>query len=805
MGIRSLYRHRFWRWLGIVVASLLGLISVIVAGVVVWFWLSTPKLDGTVAVPGSGAQIEIVRDAYGVPHIFAATPNDAYFGLGFVHAQDRLFQMEQQRRLAQGRLSELMGASTLRFDKFFRLLNLTGFAEQNLSGLNDGTRQALDAYAAGVNAYLATNRGATSPELTLLVADHPEPWRATDTIAWLKVMALHLSGNWREEILRARLIDTIGEERTEEFFPPHPPDAPIIIDEALRTSSLSPAPWQHALLDLLPRTLNGSNNWVVDGSMTASGMPLLANDPHLGLAAPAIWYMAHLEAPGLSVVGATLPGIPAVIVGHNNKAAWGVTNTRPDTQDLFIERIDPDDAGRYLTPDGSAEFIERDETIAVRLGGDETVTIRETRHGPVISDIYGEETEGTAEDGEVIALAWTMLSADDRSIQSALAAHSVGSWEESVAAVRDYRGPQQSIVYADTTGRIGLYAPAVVPIRRNGQGLVPVPGWTGEYDWIGEIPFDDLPHVVDPPRHYIATANEKIVGDDYLYFLAASWQPGYRSQRIRDLLEERDDHDVASFAAIQLDNRSLMAIDFLPFALDAEPQTEAGRSLRDTLAGWQGDMEPGLVQPLIFSAWYRELTRLIYESDLDENFTNAWWHRPTFTHAVLEGSLAHWCDNPTTEAVETCDELAGQAFDLAAEFLTGRYGSDIEAWSWGQSHEASFGHRLLQYFPVVSGLTERRLPVGGDRFTVNTGSYIFNSDDAVFTSVHGASMRAIFDLDDLDNSRYMWAPGQSGHIFSPYYDNMLVRWRDNDMVTIPARRDLIDVAHTLVLEPSTPE
>ncbi|MEM7122726.1 MAG: penicillin acylase family protein [Pseudomonadota bacterium] len=786
-------------------AALIVILVALVAVAAGWMWYSLPQLDGTVAVDGPADTIQIQRDAHGVPHIFAATPADAYFGLGFVHAQDRMFQMEQQRMVAQGRLSSVMGSATVRFDRFFRMLDLDGLAKASLERLDPSTIGTLEAYAAGVNAYLATHSGAAAPELDLLLVGDPAPWQPADSVAWLKIMALHLSGNWRAEVLRARMIDLLGPEKADTFFPPHPADGPIVIDEALRAAGLSGTPWTQALLDLLPRPGNGSNNWVVDGTMTASGSPLLANDPHLGHNIPATWYMAHLEAPGLSVVGATLPGVPAIIVGHNRDLAWGVTNTGPDTQDLFLQRVDPDDPDRYITPDGSEPFTLRDETIVVRFGNDEAVTIRGTRHGPVISDIYPDATEGLGEDDQVVALAWTMLSDDDRSIQAALKLHTATSWDDALDAARDYRGPQQNIVLAETSGRIGYYAPAVVPIRKSGDGSVPVPGWSGEYDWVGEIPFEDLPHVVDPPRGYIVTANEKVVGDDYPYFLGNDWQPGYRSQRIRDLLELSPDHTVDTFAAIQADTHSLMAEHFLPFALASEPETTLGQTLRDRLDDWRGDMNEASDQPLIFATWYRELTRLIYADDLGELFRDAWWHRPTFVHAVMSGDLAEWCLDETRDdesAAAACHRLAGQAFDDAAVFLTARCGSDPAAWNWGEAHAAVFRHRLFQYVPVLSGLTEIRVPVGGDRYSVNVGTYIFNNDNAVFETVHGASMRAVMDLADLDNSRFVWVPGQSGHIFSPYYDDMVARWRDNDMVTIPTDRALIDPAHTLLLQPA---
>jgi len=363
-----------WRSVCVVV-----LLAVLALGVLlVWLRLSVPAIDGTVSLPGPDARIEILRDAWGIPHVLAETPRDAYFGLGFVHAQDRLFQMEQQRRLAQGRLSELLGSSTLAFDRFLRTLGLYRAAEESVAALDPATLNALEAYAAGVNAYIAGHKGALAPEFALLMAPDPEPWRPADSVAWLKVMALHLSGNWREEALRARLVALLGAEKAATFFPAHPAEAPVILDKA----NLPSGEWPQSLLDLLPQSGNGSNNWVIDGRHTASGLPMLANDPHLGFSMPAVWYLAHLEAPGLSVAGATLPGIPMIVVGTNGRIAWGITNTGPDTQDLFIERPDPDDPSRYLTPEGSAPFARREETIAVRFGSDVTFTVEETRHGP---------------------------------------------------------------------------------------------------------------------------------------------------------------------------------------------------------------------------------------------------------------------------------------------------------------------------------------------------------------------------------------------------------------------------------------
>lgn len=765
----------------------------------IWLRLSLPVLDGTVRVEGPAAEVEILRDAWGIPHILASSADDAYFGLGYAHAQDRLFQMEQQRRLAQGRLSEVVGASTAEFDRFLRTLGLYSAAEESVAALSSETQRALEAYAAGVNAYMASHEGALAPEFALLMAGDPEPWRPADSVAWLKVMALHLSGNWREEALYARMVALLGPEMAASFFPPHPADAPVIMDEA----EIPAGDWSGLLLDLLPQSGNGSNNWVVDGRHTASGLPMLANDPHLGFSMPAVWYLAHLDAPGLTLAGATLPGVPMIVVGTNGRIAWGVTNTGPDTQDLFIERPDPDDPSRYLTPEDSMPFETREETVAVRFGADRTFTVRETRHGPVISDVREEAAGLGEEDGDVVALAWTMLNGDDRTMDAGLALHGADDWADFVAAARHYDGPQQSIVFADRRGNIGLIAPALIPIRASGKGLLPTRGWTGEGDWTGFVPFEGLPRLRNPASGMIATANEKLVPDDYPWFLGDDWQPGYRGDRIRALLRARDDHDVASFAAIQDDKLSLFAVDMLPVALAAEPQTDAGRALKARLAGWDGAMDAGLVAPTVFHSWYRELTRAIYADELGDLFLDGWWFRTIFVKAVLAGEAGPWCDDTTTEdSVETCEDLAGLAFDRAADFLEVRFGPDPEDWRWGKVHAIHLNHRLFRMVPGLRDLTGLDIKMGGSRFTVAAAGWVFNDDERVFEAVHGPVLRAIVALGQPDGARFVILPGQSGNPLSPYWDNMAGRWLASDPIPIPLDREGIVAAHRLLLEPA---
>ena len=781
------------------VLSLAALLVAVAAGLVVWLHQSQPQLDGTLPVSGPTGDVEILRDPWGIPHIYAGTPNDAYFGLGFVHAQDRLFQMEQQRRLSQGRLSEVLGPVTVGHDKFLRLLGLHRAARASVAALDPAAREALDAYASGVNAYMATHEGALAPELALLRVD-PDPWSAADTVAWLKVMALHLSGNWREEALRAAMTARLGPEMAASFFPGTPADAPVIIDEARGGDLLALA---GLLRELLPPSGNGSNNWVVDGRHTASGRPLLANDPHLGLSIPAAWYLAHLEAPGLRVAGATLPGLPLVIVGANERLAWGVTNAGPDTQDLFIERLAPDDPGRYLTPEGTEPFAVREETIGVRLADDERVVMLETRHGPVLTGIR-EEAGFPSSRGEAVALAWTMLRDDDRSVEAGLALHVARDWNDFVASGRAYAGPMQNIVYADRRGNIGLLSPALVPIRKSGEGLLPAEGWTGEADWIGHIPYDDLPRLLNPGTGIIATANDRPVGDDYPYLLGHRWQPGYRSGRIREVLRGGGGHDLESFAALQRDTRSAFAAALLPTALDAEPRTDDGRGLQGRLRGWDGDMAAELVAPTVFHAWYREFTRLIYEDDLGELFRDAWWFRPTFVLALAETDPHGWCANAGTGEDTTCRDLAGMAFDRAAAFLAERFGRDAAAWAWGDVHALRLRHRLFGPAPVLGGLTGVDAPLGGGRYTVATAGYVFDSDERAFETVHGPALRAVVDMAEPVTGYFVVLPGQSANPFSPYYDNMVDRWLANDPIAIPFDRDRIDVRRRLLLSAGGP-
>ena len=781
---------------------LLFVLLVALAAAGAWAWLerSLPQLDGTAAAHGLAAPVRIVRDKEGVPHIFAKSERDGWFAMGYAHAQDRLWQMEFQRRIAAGRLSEILGERAFRVDLLMRTLGIARMAERIVEHLDPDTRANLQAYADGVNAFLASK-----PVLPIgfqAFRIEPERWKPADTMGWLLVMAWDLSGNWRLELARLRFAAKLGPERAAELLPPYPGDHPPPLPDLARLYA-SIAPQADALLAAWPQPSRsiGSNNWVVSGARTETGKPLLANDPHLDLQAPSIWYLVHVSTPSGNVVGGTLPGVPFVVLGHNDDLAWSMTTTNSDTEDLFVEKVVPGDPARYVTPTGTAKFEVRDELI--RVGSEERhVRIRSTRHGPVISDVVPAAAQ-EAPAGHVIALAWAALTVDNAVARAGFRMDRARNESELLDAMRDFTAPHMNVVFADRGGHIGLIAAARVPVRRadnEAMGRVPVPGWDAKYDWQGFLPFDEMPRVLDPASGEIVTANDKITPPGYKPFLTFDWFPPYRSDRIRTLLGRTTRHSLASFEAIQADTVSRLARELLPVALAAHPGTEDGRKLRRLLEGWNGAMRADERAPLAFAAWYRELTRLVYSDELGPLFPESWDLRATFMIAVMkdENGEARWCDDVTTPQRETCADMASRAFDRAAADLEKRYGG-VER--WGVVHYAAGEQRPFGFFPVVKRLFNITPETPGDTYSVDVGHYVIRDEAHPFVNVHAPSLRAIYDLADLDRSLYIDSTGESGNFLSPWYANFAHRWAKVRYITIPTRPGSIAAAHTLTLEP----
>ena len=834
------------RWLGRGALGLLVFGVLAAGGGYLWLRTSLPEVDGDLTHSGLAGPVEVVRDRHGIPHILAQNEEDALFALGFVHAQDRLWQMEMNRRIGAGRLAEVLGPAALDTDRLLRTLGLYHRAEGTLAHLAPESRQRIAAYARGVNAWLEARGGPLPPEF-LILGFEPAPWRAADSLVWPKVMALDLSREWTRDLMRLRMSKVLTADHILDFYPPYrddkpwgvvppqvsatvPGDAPSDTEgsdeargaagkaegsAARADSHCNPETWpaspspsrsgtrpssggdpgaRSPLLSVLspPNGHSGSNSWIVDGTRSATGRPLLANDPHLGLSAPSTWYFVHLSWPGHDVVGATFPGLPIVVIGHNGHAAWGMTNTGPDVQDLFIERFDPTDPGRYLTPAGPRTFEVRREVIEVKGDEDVVLQVRETRHGPVLEDGW-EPARDAVDSGHVLALAWTALREDDLTAQAGLVLPGAKDWERFVDAFRDFHSPQQNVAYADVDGNIGLLAPARLPIRAGGgprDGMMPRPGWDPHYDWQGFVAFEELPLVYNPRGGTIVSANHPVADPDYPHHITCEWAAGYRAERIMERLAARLRHDVESFRALQHDSVSNFARALLPRLRGVALGPEAGelaRNARELLGTWNGDMDPKRPEPLVFHAWIWEFARLIADDELRSLRRDAWGRKGNFIHRVL-AEREVWCDDQGTSRQEGCDEMLVRSLVSAVERVAQRQGRDPAAWRWGREHVALGEHLPFGKTPLAR-LFNLRGPAPGSMYAITAFSFSTRDPESTFASDHGPSLRVVYDLADLDRSLFIHSTGQSGNVLSSLYRNFEEAWRTGGYITIPTRRE----------------
>jgi penicillin amidase len=811
------------------VLGLSGLLLLLAAAAALYAWRATPSHRGTLQVGvGLHAALRIERDAQGIPTIRAASVQDAAFGLGFAHAQDRLWQLETHRRIGSGRLAEAFGASSLGSDRFLRALGVRRAAQAQWDRLRGESRSVLEAYAAGVNAFQREHLWARPPEM-LVLGLPVEDWTPVDSLAWAIMMAWDLGGNWGAELLRARLALTLPVARINELLPPYPGEAPLATADyaalfrSLRLGgalALAPASIDRLLAAAPPSGVEGlgSNNWVVAGSRTVSGKPLLANDPHLKITAPALWYFARLEVggpDGFKVAGATLPGLPGVVLGQNEHIAWGFTNTGPDVQDLYLERFHPDDAMQVLTPTGWQPLAEAIETIRIKGSPAEHLVVRSSRHGPLISDAGGVVGAVASPGGLGIAMRWTALDPDLDPIAAGLAFNRARSAAEFVdAATRLWATPMQNMVVADRAGAVAMVAAGRVPHRQAAndlKGLVPAPGWEAQYDWAGYLPGHETPRELDPPRGWIATANQRIHGADYPHFLTSEWAPPYRHQRIEQLLRARTRHSIEDMAAIQADVVSLAAQPLLPWLQRARADHALADAAQAALRDFNGHMDAGQAAPLIFWAWSRQLARAVFSDELGgaEVFERVLGGRSFFDalEGVLERNDAWWCDDKSSaDVVESCTALADVAMTRALDELQARFGSDVAAWRWGQAHQALSEHRPFSRVALLAPLFELRVPTGGDSYTVNVGRVSVKPDPntgELYLNDHAPSLRAIYDLGDPSQSRFMHSSGQSGLPWMAQYRAFVGPWaRVSYLPLWPAPSSA--PADTLQLRPRSP-
>ncbi len=788
-----------FRWLlrlfiGLVALGLLTL-------VILYYFLSRSLPDYTedFALSGVSQPVEIVRNNANVPHIFGGTDEDVYFALGFVHAQERLWQMTQLRRTAQGRLSEIFGQRTVRIDEIMRRFDIYGLAVQSLAAQDEPTRRALKAYADGVNAWIGQvntgARGRGAPEFFLF---EPEiaVWQPADSIAILKLMAVQLATHMGAEVLRGRVSLTLSDARLKDLLPDPTGQAIAALPDY---ASLVPgimsgrAPVRVASDPLSPfpdRALGGASNaWAAAPSRSASGGTLLANDPHLGFSAPTLWYLARLELASGGVIGATIPGVPAVLLGRSEAVGWGLTSAYLDDQDVHIERLNPDRPGEYLTPDGWKAFETRRSILTVKDAPPVTLTLRWSENGPVLPGSHFDLDQITPP-GHVASLSWTALSSTDTTMTAAIRMMQAGSVADGLAAGALFVAPAQNLMLADRNG-IAMQVIGAMPRRdpRNqSQGRLPTQGWLPENRWQGMFPYAANPRFINPATGILGNTNNRTVDAAFPEHVSFDWGDTERIQRWLRLMQTREVHTRDSFIEAQLDTVSNAARTLLPligadlwFTGEAAPEgtpEQRRQQALEMLAAWNGEMNEHLPEPLIYSAWLRALQdRLIRDEigPLADEFRHI---EPVFIERVYRDTdgAGVWCDILQSSPVETCTDLARIALDDALLGLTERYGPNIESWRWGDAHQARHDHPVLGGVAVLRHLVNIRQSTSGDDHTLLRG-VTSGEDPDPFMNVHGAGYRGVYDFADPDSSVFVTSTGQSGHPLSRHYEDLGELWR----------------------------
>jgi penicillin amidase len=806
-----------FRWL-VRIAS--GLVLLTLAAVLLVYFLasqSLPEYDQTVEVQGLTAPVEIVRDTANVPHILGATDPDVFFGLGYAHAQDRLWQMTVLRRTAQGRLSEVFGARTVHIDKLLRRLDLYGLAHRSVTVQDDYTKAALRAYASGVNARLAeineSALGRGAPEMFLFNAP-VSPWQPGDSLAVIKLMALQLSGHLEDEVLRARTSLILNDaKRLADILPDVPgsgiaalPEYAALFPGVPRYAAGTPRP-DTPLSPFPKRGLAGASNaWSAAPSRSAIGGTLLANDPHLGFTAPGIWYLARLQLAKGGVIGASIPGVPAIMTGRSDRLGWGLTSSYLDDQDIHIEQLNPDNPEEYLTPDGFKQFRSRPSIIEIKDEAPITLTLRWTENGPVLP---GSDYDlGTiTPPGHVTSLSWTALSAQDTSMSASMALMNADTVRQAIDTAELFIAPSQNLSLVDTD-TIGMKLIGAMPrrdLRNQSRGRIPTPGWLNENRWQGRLPYGDNPEFVAPAGGILGNTNNKVINRPFPRHVSYEWGDTQRIHRWERLMQSREVHTRDSFIEAQLDTVSFTARSLLPLigadlwftgasAPEGTPERQRQIAL-NLLAEWNGEMNEHLPEPLIYAAWLRALQIRLISDELGPIAAEFKHVEPLFIERVYRNidGAAVWCDVRQSAPTETCSDMARLALDDALIWITEKYGGALQSLRWGDAHQATHDHPVLGSVPVLRFFVNIRQSTSGGDNTLLRGRTSGEGPDP-FQNVHGAGYRGVYDFADPDSSVFITATGQSGHFLSRYYDDQAQLWRRGEYIPMSLDLDLARAA-----------
>jgi len=770
---------------------------------------SFPVVDGSIVVAGLQHPVTVQRDEFGIPHITAGNEHDLFFAEGYVHAQDRLWQMDVSRRAGEGRLSEIFGPSTLKFDRLFRTVGMKRIAEKIENNLHPEALVVLQAYSDGVNAFISTHRGKYPVEFDMLNYT-PEEWKPIHSILISRLMAWELNISWYVDLVLGDLYKTLGEERAKEIFPSYPENTPVIVPKELHADLLP-----NDLLKLIDVDQDfraffgttgihiGSNSWAVGPQKSSSGRAMLANDPHLGFSAPSKWFEVHLRGGEYDVAGVSLPGTPLVVIGHNQHIAWGLTNVMADDADFYLEMTNS--SGEYLYRDVWSPMTVIQDTIVVKDSSAVMLTVKSTIHGPIINEV---NEVGSITKDVLVSMRWTGQDISDE-LYSLVLINKAKNWNDFRNGVKEFTVPGQNFVYADAEGNIGYLAGVRLPLRSAQNPTLPMPGWTGEYDWKGFVPFERLPFLYNPPQHYIATANNKMTDNALPFHISNLWEPPSRIQRLDELLRKQEKFSVDDFQRIQRDYFSCFAKDMTPYILHAYDSAAAGNPDVQTalsyFRNWHFQLFKDDVPTTLFHVFFTHLLKNIFQEKMGDALFGKYIFIANIPYrtvpALLKNPTSWWFDDTSTARVETRDDVIRKSLSEAIRELKTSLGGEMKTWQWGLIHTVTFRHPFGSQPPLGSVFNIGPFPIGGSGTTLNNGEYYLA---APYQETLGPSMRQIVDFSDIDGALSIIPTGESGQPMHEHYSDQTPLWLSGEYHTMPIDSARVTDAakHTLSLLPA---